>query len=730
MISVVVPGLSVGDKTVNVNYNGDGKYMPSNASSTFNVGKTTKNIILLVNDINCVESENIIVFVDATGNVTIKLDGVELDTINIVDGKVEYSVIVSKAGEHTVEAVYNGNDDINSTSTKANFTAINADLSLTVEVSDIVYGDVEHIIIKSNAEGKVNVTVNGQTKEYELNTTIILSNLASGKYLVEVTYLGNEIFNAKNVTAEFYVFKADTSIDVEIESCIEIGKTQLINLTLSNENATGEVIIMIDGENYITTLTNGKANFTIPDLNSGKHTITVIYNGNANLTGNWTSTVFEVVKVSSSINVSAQNIVSGEQTKIVISNLPDNATGFVIINVDGNNYIIDINKTKELNILISKPGTYDVVATYLGDDKYNTSNANTTFNVSKEYKDVDIKVNAIVVGGNVVVNLPIDVTGNLTVSIGNEVKTVPAQGGQNIIVFPNLAQGTYAIITTYSGDDIYNSKTVTDIVTVMSSVNVEAELIRAINSPYDYEAEFLNKDGTILVNTDVIFIVNGKTYTVRTDGKGIARLTDSHLGLGTYSVISINPVTGEEVTNKLTIVKRLTNNKNIKMNYWDGTKYVVRVIGDDGKPVGAGEIVLARINGVKYSLKTDSGGYAKFDIKLNPKKYSITVEYKKTKVTNKIIVKQTLKVRFIKIKNNKKLVLKAKLKGSKGKLIKGKKITFIFRYKKYKAKTNKKGIAKVTIKKKVVKRLKPGRKYKYSATFHTNKVKGNVKVKK
>jgi invasion protein IalB len=46
------------------------------------------------------------------------------------------------------------------------------------------------------------------------------------------------------------------------------------------------------------------------------------------------------------------------------------------------------------------------------------------------------------------------------------------------------------------------------------------------------------------------------------------------------------------------------------------------------------------------------------------------------------------------------------------------------------AKNNKKGIAKVTLKKKVTKKLKKGKKYKYSAKYITNMVKGKVKVKK
>ena len=91
-------------------------------------------------------------------------------------------------------------------------------------------------------------------------------------------------------------------------------------------------------------------------------------------------------------------------------------------------------------------------------------------------------------------------------------------------------------------------------------------------------------------------------------------------------------------------------------------------------------------------------------------------------------LKLTLKKVKVK-KSAKKLVLTAKL--TKGKsLIKGKKITFKFNGKTYKAKTNKKGIAKVTIKKSVLKKLKVGKKVKYQAKYSKLTVKKTAKVKK
>ena len=94
------------------------------------------------------------------------------------------------------------------------------------------------------------------------------------------------------------------------------------------------------------------------------------------------------------------------------------------------------------------------------------------------------------------------------------------------------------------------------------------------------------------------------------------------------------------------------------------------------------------------------------------------------------LVKKTIKVR-----KGKKIVLKAKFKwtldANKAKGIKGKKIVFKFKGKSYKTRTNSKGYAKVTIKsKKVLNKLKAGKKYTYSASYSTNTVKGKVIIKK
>ena len=216
------------------------------------------------------------------------------------------------------------------------------------------------------------------------------------------------------------------------------------------------------------------------------------------------------------------------------------------------------------------------------------------------------------------------------------------------------------------------------------------------------------------------------------------------MDVGKYNITSINLLTGEKVTNELEIVKRIIENKDLTADFNDGSKFVVKVIGDDGNIAPEGDIVDISVNGVHYVAKVGKNGYASLTVKLIPKKYKITAEYKEFKTTNKLVVKQILKAvkKTTTIKKGKKLVLKAKLKLSNGKALKGKVINFKFKGKTYKAKTNKKGIAKVTIKKKVTKKLKKGKKYKVTISYNvkdkyasgyvtiSDKVKCFVKVKK
>lgn len=100
------------------------------------------------------------------------------------------------------------------------------------------------------------------------------------------------------------------------------------------------------------------------------------------------------------------------------------------------------------------------------------------------------------------------------------------------------------------------------------------------------------------------------------------------------------------------------------------------------------------------------------------------------KATDCVIKDSKITLNNVKVKKSaKSLTLTATLKQS-SKALSGKQITFTFNGVTYKAKTNSKGIAKVTIKSNVLKKLKVGSKVKYSAKYGTVSASRTVKVYK
>jgi hypothetical protein len=109
----------------------------------------------------------------------------------------------------------------------------------------------------------------------------------------------------------------------------------------------------------------------------------------------------------------------------------------------------------------------------------------------------------------------------------------------------------------------------------------------------------------------------------------------------------------------------------------------------------------------------------------------MVAEYKGFKTTNKLVVKQILKVvkktTTIK-KSTKSFKLKATLKYSNGKAITGKKITFTINGKVFSAKTDKKGVATVTVKQNFIKTLKAGKKYTVKVTYPVKQKAGKSSI--
>ena len=169
--------------------------------------------------------------------------------------------------------------------------------------------------------------------------------------------------------------------------------------------------------------------------------------------------------------------------------------------------------------------------------------------------------------------------------------------------------------------------------------------------------------------------------------------------------------------------------KDITANYPNTVNFKAKLYFD-GIHLPANIEYKIKIGSKTYTVKTDSNGVISKKLKLSPGKYTVKIFYDTITVKHTITIKHAVNLKSATVKKSaKKLILQATLKKGKTPL-KSKQITFKFNGKTYKAKTSSKGIAKVTIKSSVLKKLKLGKKVTYQATYLKDTVKKTVKVQK
>lgn len=230
---------------------------------------------------------------------------------------------------------------------------------------------------------------------------------------------------------------------------------------------------------------------------------------------------------------------------------------------------------------------------------------------------------------NPVVNQPI----NITVNGVTYTRNTNNDGLASLAL--NLNPGLYNV--TSSIDDI----TLNSTATILSTIN-GSDLEKVFRNQSQYLATFLDGEGNYLANgTSVQFNINGILYERKVNENGSAKL-NINLNPGKYIITAQNTVTGERSSNNITVLAKIAENSNLIKYYKNDSQYIVRLIGDDGNPVGANESVLFNINGVFYNRTTNESGYAKLNINLAPGDYIITAEYKECKVSNNITVLPTL----------------------------------------------------------------------------------------
>ena len=579
--------------------------------------------------------------------------------------------------------------------------------------------------------GNVELTVDGVKLNSSVSRSLAVVNtyLKPGNHNINANYIKNEYYNA-SITSQSITMDKETPIVTINAENIEYGQDLHVKITLTN--IIGQVIsipftVEINGRKYSSN------EFDVSNLKPSDYTINVQTALTDEYNAKLASKTVTVSKIRPSmvLDMSDASIKVGEIATIK-AYLPNDITDTLTLTIDSTSYhAVATNGEVTFTVSGLELGKHSFVIDFAGNEIYTQKSLNDSIEVLEKAKINPTFDVVDSVDGNTLlvdVELPNDATGNVTIAIDSLTLTKTPISGKVSFKINDLAEGDHEYTVNFQGDDKYKSALVKKSVTINqvivpgSSIDAQ-DSIRAYLSGCDFEATFFDNKGNPLNSKEVLFTVNGNEYYVKTNQYGVAKLSQG-FGVGTFTVNVFNLVTGDSITQSMTIVDRISQNKNINMDYNDGSRFRVRVYGDNGHAVGAGEVVSFKVGGKTYNIKTDKNGYANFKITLKPKTYTITTSYRGVSVSKKIVVKQILKAKNISKKKAKRIKFTATLKSSKGKAIVGKKITFKIKGKKYTAKTNKKGKATITLK-----NLKVG-KYKITSTYLKCVISNTIKIKK
>ena len=465
-----------GAHEVEVVYSGDDKYANVTKTEVITAPKYDSPIDITVGEIKSGEDGTIVVELpkDTTGNVTVSVDGKPY-TAEVVNGTAVVRVGNLTAGPKTVAVEYSGDGNYSSGYAVGNFTVEQSKVNPDVTVVDQGNGTIV-VVVPKDAKGNVTVKVGDNTYNAAVingTATLTLDSITPGENNIEVIYSGDDKYSNATFNSIVTGPKYDAPIEI-ITVPGGVGEDTVITVKVP-ENATGNATVEIDGVKYTSKVINGSATFRINNLTAGTKTIAVGYDGDDNYAGKQTITNVTVSKVKSTVSATVTDINVGENVTLTVF-VPEDATGQVLIDIDGVGYYVNVTKgTGTIQIPRMPNGIYPVNLTYVGDDKYLPSSNCTEFDVNKIPSYVIPKATNIMVGENEVIlfEVPSDATGNLTVVINGEKFTfdidellgvpfydvgkfsVAVSDGKGVLVLSGLPSGIYDVAVTYNGNYKY-----------------------------------------------------------------------------------------------------------------------------------------------------------------------------------------------------------------------------------------------------------------------------------
>ena len=493
--------LTLGNHSWKVLFYNDTYYNDFNATANFsavNVKIQIPQILNITHD-DCISVESIY----KGGTVKTYIDGMLINTSKVED---KYFVLCLeqylKKDSHEVKVIYeNGKVKREKTQT----ISIVYDFDLLSEY--FIYGEdnIIEIILPDTLNNKLlTVEINGtkyafKRPAYAGNNfiEINISKLQAGNYSMHISYPGDDRFEAKDEIINFTV-----NYNIISPDYVEYKDTSFVYLNLP-EDAHGNLVVYMDDKLFgNVTLKNGYAKIRVDTLLPGFHSMKVGYSGDD----------YEVEEYETLIHAAGRMTVSysftAGQNKYVVYDMPESSGGYVVFTINGKEHKVNVKNGKAMYSLKNlKAGDYEICIDYYRNGEL----------ISGDYADIEVKKSKIKILSYKMSSKSIKVK----IKLNKPMKTT---------VYAKFMGKTYKIKTNSKGIGTFKkSLKIKKSKKSIKFSHLGSKLTKKLYKP-NLKVTKSKKKMTLktIVNIKGIkvrFKAGKKTYTVKTNSRGIAKIS-------------------------------------------------------------------------------------------------------------------------------------------------------------------------------------------------------------
>ena len=364
-------------------------------------------------------------------------------------------------------------------------------------------------------------------------------DLDDGTYKLSGSLESKYVYDMDVYEGQLIVGETSEKIATMITTTYEVNEnTVTLTATVKPSTATGSVTFNIGGVEYTNTLNNGKATRTLKNLPDGTYTVGTSYSGDDTYESSRAEQIsFTVSTSSSSITIDAPELTKYyRDSERFIATLKKDGVPLsgktVTFSINDVYYERTTNSQGQASLNVNFPsGEYQVTVTAEG--QQTTSKITVLKATPKVTAAYDLDGNTVTLTAEL---NSTSATGTVTFNVNNRNYNAEIENGKATKTL-TLADGSYTVKTSYSGDDNYNSANGNQISFTVSTSS-EEKTTPTVTTTYE-------KDGSSVTLTaeldpsdatgTVTFNVNNKNYNAEVKN-GKASKTLSNLADGIYTV--------------------------------------------------------------------------------------------------------------------------------------------------------------------------------------------------